>query len=101
MVEESKISDPLLSIQHADEEAPEVKRTPHEDSKPKILSNITILIVTTILFTCFVVAEIIGAFASNSLSLLGDAFAMSVDAFTVRLLFFFLTIISNSTSNLS
>lgn len=34
------------------------------------------LLVTTSLFFAFVVAEIVGAIASNSLSLLGDAAAM-------------------------
>lgn len=29
-------------------------------------------------------AEVVGAFASNSLSLLGDAGAMSIDVFTVK-----------------
>ena len=45
-------------------------------------SNLKILVVTTTLFMAFVFAEIIGALASNSLSLLGDAAAMSVDVFT-------------------
>lgn len=45
-------------------------------------SNQTVLIVTCASFTIFVIAEIVGAFASNSLSLLGDAAAMSVDVFT-------------------
>lgn len=74
----------------------------------KKLSNQTVLIITCALFALFVVAEIIGALvrnvdssfvqyqrlylkpeitlllqASNSLSLLGDAAAMSVDVFTV------------------
>lgn len=39
---------------------------------------------TALFFFLFVIAEIIGAFAGNSLSLLGDAAAMSVDVFTVR-----------------
>lgn len=48
------------------------------------VSNRTILWVSAITFLLFVIAEIIGALASNSLSLLGDAAAMSVDVFTVR-----------------
>lgn len=77
----------------------------HNNSKP---TNITILLVTTIAFAIFVVAELIGAVvscwsiffvyilrlfiistcclhnqASHSLSLLGDGSAMSVDVFTV------------------
>lgn len=39
---------------------------------------------TAVLFALFVGAEIIGALAGHSLSLLGDAAAMSVDVFTVR-----------------
>ncbi len=56
------------------------------DSKPAPykLTNQQVLIVTTILFGGFVAAEIVGALASNSLSLLGDAAAMMVDVFTVR-----------------
>ena len=45
--------------------------------------NQRILIFTTAAFFLFVVAEIIGAVVSGSLSLLGDAGAMSVDVFTV------------------
>lgn len=45
-------------------------------------SNVRILAVTAGLFFAFVVAEIIGALAAHSLSLLGDAAAMSVDVFT-------------------
>jgi Co/Zn/Cd efflux system component len=43
--------------------------------------NQTLLVITTGLFTAFVIAEIIGALAGNSLALLGDASAMSVDVF--------------------
>ncbi|KAJ1422997.1 hypothetical protein B484DRAFT_452074 [Ochromonadaceae sp. CCMP2298] len=46
------------------------------------LSNKAVLGIICSLFALFVVAEIIGALASNSLSLLGDAAAMSVDVFT-------------------
>mmetsp|Transcript_19861 Transcript_19861/g.28552 ORF Transcript_19861/g.28552 Transcript_19861/m.28552 type:complete len:308 (+) Transcript_19861:60-983(+) len=46
------------------------------------LSNQFLLRVAAFSFLLFVVAEIIGALASNSLSLLGDAGAMSVDVFT-------------------
>ena len=52
------------------------------------VSNRTILWVSAITFLLFVVAEIIGALASNSLSLLGDASAMSVDVFTVILIIY-------------
>lgn len=45
-------------------------------------SNQTVLGVTCLSFALFVIAEIIGALASGSLSLLGDAAAMSVDVFT-------------------
>lgn len=43
------------------------------------LSNQRLLQVTTFLFLIFVVAEFIGSIRSNSLSLLGDASAMSID----------------------
>ena len=46
-------------------------------------SNQRILFYTMILFAAFVTAEIIGALASGSLSLLGDAAAMSIDVLTV------------------
>ena len=43
------------------------------------LSNQRLLQVTTSLFLLFVIAEFIGSIRSNSLSLLGDASAMSID----------------------
>jgi Co/Zn/Cd efflux system component len=46
------------------------------------VSNLCILYVTAALFGGFVIAEIIGALAGHSLSLLGDATAMIVDVFT-------------------
>lgn len=51
------------------------------------IKNQRILIFTTTAFFLFLIAEIIGALLSGSLSLLGDAGAMSVDIFTVRLKF--------------
>jgi Co/Zn/Cd efflux system component len=60
----------------------------NSDSTEKILSheqvqsNQTVLLVTTVGFLLFLIAEIIGALAGHSLSLLGDAAAMSVDVFT-------------------
>lgn len=48
----------------------------------KVYSNQTVLMITTCSFACFVVAEVIGALAGRSLSLLGDAAAMSVDVFS-------------------
>lgn len=50
------------------------------------LSNQVLLRVAAFSFLVFVLAEVVGALASNSLSLLGDAAAMSVDVFTVRVL---------------
>ena len=47
------------------------------------LSNQVLLRVAAFSFLAFVLAEVVGAVASNSLSLLGDAAAMSVDVFTV------------------
>ncbi len=49
------------------------------------ITNRLVLWVSAISFGLFVLAEIIGALASNSLSLLGDACAMSVDVFTVSI----------------
>jgi Co/Zn/Cd efflux system component len=54
------------------------------------VTNTTLLIITATCFSLFVLAEIIGAIASGSLSLLGDASAMSVDVFTVRRIYQFL-----------
>jgi Co/Zn/Cd efflux system component len=51
-------------------------------SHEQVRSNQTVLCVTAVGFLLFVVAEIIGALAGHSLSLLGDAAAMSVDVFT-------------------
>lgn len=45
-------------------------------------SNRTLLQVAASSFLLFVILEIVGALRSNSLSLLGDAIAMSVDVFT-------------------
>lgn len=53
------------------------------DLETQVLENYKILFYTAVSFTVFVVAEIIGALISGSLSLLGDAAAMSVDVFTV------------------
>lgn len=47
--------------------------------------NQRILIFTTVAFLLFALAEFVGAIISGSLSLLGDAGAMSVDVFTVSL----------------
>jgi Co/Zn/Cd efflux system component len=47
-------------------------------------NNVKILIIMCTLFAIFVAAEVLGSIASNSLSLLGDAAAMSVDVFTVK-----------------
>ena len=44
--------------------------------------NIKALGIISFLFGAFVICEVIGALASNSLSLLGDAAAMSVDVFS-------------------
>lgn len=48
----------------------------------KMMSNTRILSIFFVSFSLFVVAEVIGALVSNSLSLLGDAAAMSIDVFT-------------------
>lgn len=54
-----------------------------EDDSKSRFSNQTVLAITCGSFATFVIAEIVGALASNSLALLGDAAAMSVDVFTV------------------
>lgn len=46
------------------------------------ITNLTLLEVSAALFAIFVVAEIVGAMASNSLSLIGDAASMIVDVCT-------------------
>ena len=43
------------------------------------LDNQHLLLTASVLFLSFAIAEIIGAVISNSLSLFGDAAAMSVD----------------------
>ena len=53
-----------------------------EPKKPSQLSNQRVLQVTCASFFIFVIAEIIGAIAAKSWSLLGDASAMSVDVIT-------------------
>ncbi len=50
------------------------------DSPPSaVYTNQTVLMITCVSFFVFVVAEIVGAIAGNSWSLLGDAAAMSID----------------------
>ena len=66
--------------EHSEKSDVEIQNAKEEVAKPK--SNIRMLGVIAALFAGFVVSEIIGAFASDSLSLLGDAAAMSVDVFT-------------------
>ena len=53
-------------------------------SHRQIRNNQWILFVAMITFALFVVAELIGALVSHSLSLLGDASAMALDVVTVR-----------------
>ena len=66
----------------------EVAAVSDDGNQTKKSKNQSILLITCILFGIFVIAEIIGAFASGSLALLGDAAAMSVDVFTVSLIDF-------------
>lgn len=56
-------------------------------SLPRV-SNEILMEISTILFFLFVLSEIIGAYLSNSLSLMGDAAAMSVDVVTYLLGFY-------------
>eukprot|EP00981_Chlorochromonas_danica_P002628 scaffold505_cov245-Ochromonas_danica.AAC.5 len=71
----------MESTSSQDSKDDEEKTTETTPLKP-ILTNFQILLATSILFGAFVIAEIIGALASNSLSLLGDGSAMAVDVFT-------------------
>ena len=64
------------------EEADALEQKARKDKRYR--KNQRILIITTTAFFFFVIAEIVGALISGSLSLLGDAGAMSVDVFTVR-----------------
>jgi Co/Zn/Cd efflux system component len=61
----------------------------HEGHANQHKENFKTLVITAVLFSIFVIAEIFAAFASNSLSLLGDAAAMSVDVFTVSLIIYY------------
>ena len=54
-----------------------------ETAKERSKRNQDILIFTCTAFFLFAMAEVVGALVSNSLSLLGDAGAMSIDVFTV------------------
>ena len=54
-----------------------------EMGKSRSRKNQEILIFTCTAFFLFAMAEVVGAYVSNSLSLLGDAGAMSIDVFTV------------------
>lgn len=64
-----------------------------ESAKEQINRNQRLLFFTMISFLAFVVAEIIGAIASNSLSLLGDAAAMFIDVVTVIYVVYFYYIV--------
>ena len=55
-----------------------------EIGRSRSRKNQEILIFTCTAFFLFAMAEVVGAYASNSLSLLGDAGAMSIDVFTVK-----------------
>lgn len=55
---------------------------PHVGSSTMKPSNQSLLRVAAFTFLFFVIAEVVGAVRSHSLSLLGDAIAMSVDVFT-------------------
>lgn len=52
------------------------------------ISNRELLLVTTVFFAMFVVCEVIGGLAANSLSLLGDAGAMTIDVCSYGFNFF-------------
>lgn len=67
-----------------DETVTNSQKYPKLKSRAKINQNT--LIFTSVAFFVFLVAEIVGALVSGSLSLLGDALAMSVDVFSVSFL---------------
>eukprot|EP00607_Mallomonas_marina_P010207 CAMPEP_0182422336 /NCGR_PEP_ID=MMETSP1167-20130531/7988_1 /TAXON_ID=2988 /ORGANISM="Mallomonas Sp, Strain CCMP3275" /LENGTH=277 /DNA_ID=CAMNT_0024600303 /DNA_START=282 /DNA_END=1115 /DNA_ORIENTATION=+ len=58
-----------------------ISESPTEPTKCMELSNSRVLVVFAASFLVFTIAELVGAVISSSLSLLGDAAAMSVDVF--------------------
>lgn len=57
-------------------------RTVSTTAKKDHGKNLNVLVLTALLFAGFMIAEAVGAYLSHSLSLLGDAAAMSVDVVT-------------------
>jgi len=53
-----------------------------DENRANAIANLYVLKITALSFFLFVLAEIVGAIASNSLSLLGDASAMALDVST-------------------
>ena len=85
---------PLLGNTEAQYTKLESNPEQSDELKSQILENYKILLFTAASFLLFVIGEIIGALVSGSLSLLGDAGAMSVDVFTVSYLIFVFTRLS-------
>lgn len=73
---------PLLESDDEDVEVNEVTANLVKKKRFGHSSNQSILTVTAVMFTLFLIAEIVGALASNSLSLLADAASMLIDVFT-------------------
>lgn len=74
--------EPMLPAASRHDEESLVENTPTAEEVLTAQRNIRLLLVTTTLFSGFAVAEVFGAIAGNSLSLLGDAMSMVVDAVT-------------------
>jgi Co/Zn/Cd efflux system component len=60
-----------------------IKTNVDKEMEEKHFNNVKVLTIMAVLFTLFVIAQILSAIASHSISLLGDASAMGVDVFTV------------------
>lgn len=84
MLSTADTNETLLFRQQDEPQSPAPENTP-ERSRSR--DNKNILIFTSVLFFLFVIAEVVGAFASGSLSLVGDASAMSIDVFSVSSLY--------------
>jgi Co/Zn/Cd efflux system component len=81
------VSDPVeeemsLMNEHRDYSEITSRDSSVRDNSSMSMSNHGILRLSAILFALFVIAEVIGALASGSLSLLGDASAMAIDVLT-------------------
>jgi Co/Zn/Cd efflux system component len=76
IINEEEINEQEINKEEKNEQEKNEEEINNEEIK---LNNKKFLILTSTLFTLFMVSEIVGAHVSNSLSLLGDAIAMSID----------------------